>query len=157
MIRTYRSSKIWLWFILWLPLGCAICGVFIVAGTALLIAALTGDGGDTPRWFDVSFAIFFFSLGSVGGTAWVYGALDMCYEFWLSDDGTCEFRSLLRRKRVRAQQIVSLELDEGTTNVRYQGGKLHLLETDDFADFVARLKELNPGVVIDGPERWAPV
>jgi hypothetical protein len=30
-----------------------------------------------------------------------------------------------------------------------------LLETDDFEDFLARLKRLNPAVEIDGPERGA--
>ena len=155
MVRTYRSSKIWLWFYFWLPLGCAICGVFVVAGTVLLIATLTVESGDLPTWFQLLFAVGFFSLGSVGGVLWTYGALDLCYELWLSDDGTCEFRSLIRRRRVRAQQIVSVENDEGTTKVRYHGGRLHLLETDDFADFLARVRALNPAVKIDGPESWA--
>jgi hypothetical protein len=52
-------------------------------------------------------------------------------------------------------EINSVKLDEGTIDVRYRDLKLRLLETDDFADFLARLKRLSPTVEVDGPERWA--
>ena len=38
--------------------------------------------------------------------------------------------------------------------MRYRDRKLRLLETDEFEDFLARLKRLNPAVEVDGPERW---
>ena len=154
MVRTYRSSKIWLWFFLGLPLGCLICAPFIFVGPFLLVAAFAVESHDTPRWFDVLFASFFMFF-STGAALWVYGAFDVCHELRLLDDGRCEFRSLRRRRRFDASEISSVRLDEGTIEMRYRGRKLRLLETDDFADFLARLKRLNPSVEVRGPERWA--
>jgi hypothetical protein len=47
-------------------------------------------------------------------------------------------------------EISSVRLDEGTIEMRYGGRKLRLLETDDFADFLARLKTAEPR----GRGRW---
>jgi len=153
MARTYRSSKIWVWFLLMLPLGIAIALFFVVGGTWLLVVTLMGDYGGTPRWFQLSFAAVFWMF-SVGGAVWIFGALDAAYELTLTEDGTCEFRSLIRRKRVPGSWIVSVELDDGMTIVRHHGGRLHLLEPDDFNDFLARLKRLSPALSVQGPERW---
>ena len=154
MVRTYRSSKVWLWFFVLLPLGCLICAPFIAAGPFLLVAAVTVESHDTPKWFDVLFASFFMFF-STGAALWVYGAFGVCYEFRLGYDGWCECRSLRRRRRFHATEINSVRLDEDTIDVRYGDAKLRLLETDEFADFLARLKRLNPAVEVDGPERWA--
>jgi hypothetical protein len=154
MVHTYRSSKIWLWSFLVLPLGCLICAPFIAAGPFLLVAAFVVESHDTPRWFDVLFASLFMFF-STGAALWVYGAFDVCHEFRLLDDGWCEFRSLRRRRRFHASEINSVKFDEDTIEVRYRKGKLRLLEADDFEDFLARLKRLNPAVEVDGPEKWA--
>jgi hypothetical protein len=154
MVRTYRSSKIWLWFIVLLPLGCLICAPFVLVGPFLLVAALVVESHDTPRWFDLLFASIFMFF-SAGAGLWIYGAFDTCHEFRLGEDGWCEFRSVRRRRRLHATEINSVKLDDGTIDVRYRDLKLRLLETEDFADFLARLKRLNPTVKVDGPERWA--
>ena len=154
MVRTYRGSKIWLWFFVLLPLGCLICAPFIAVGPFLLVGAVIVESHDTPRWFDLLFASFFMFF-SVGAARWVYGAFDVCHELRLGDDGWCEFRSLRRRRCLHASEINSVKLDEDTIDVRYRDGKLQLLETDDFADFLARLKRLNPAVEVEGPEGWA--
>ena len=78
MVRTYRSSKIWLWFFVLLPLGCLISAPFIVAGPALLVGAVVAGSHDTPRWFDLLFASFFLFF-SAGAARWVYGAFDVCH------------------------------------------------------------------------------
>ena len=136
-----------------LPLGLAISLSFVVAGTVLLVVTLMGEYNGTPRWFQLSFAAAFWTF-SLAGIVWSFGALDASYELTLHEDGTCEFRSLLRRKRVRASSIVSVELDDDMTIVRHHGGRLHLLEPDDFSDFLARLHRLSPGLDVRGPERW---
>jgi hypothetical protein len=91
---------------------------------------------------------------SVGAARWGYGAFDVCHEFRLGDDGWCEFRSLRRRRRLHAAEINSIKQDD-FIEVRYRDGKLALLESADFTDFLARLKRLNPAVEVDGPDEWA--
>jgi hypothetical protein len=154
MVHTYRNSRIWLWFFLVLPSGCLICAPFIAVGPLFLFPALTAETHGTPRWFAVLVGLFCM-LFSTGAALWVYGAFGVCHEFRLLGDGWCEFSSLRCRRRCHASEINSVKLDEGTIELRYRGGKLRLLETDDFADFLARLNRLNPAVEVDGPERWA--
>jgi hypothetical protein len=154
MARTFRSSKTWVWFVVLLPLGCLICAPFVVAGPFLLVHAVLGESHDTPKWFDLLFATAFMFF-SFGAARWAYKAFDVCHEFTLEDNGWCEFRSLRRRRRLHSAEVVSIEFDEGMVGLRYRGGTLALLETDDFGAFVGRLKQLNPSVDVDGPERWA--
>jgi hypothetical protein len=79
------------------------------------------------------------------------------YEIQLSDDGACEFKAALRSKLIRAQQVISVERDDrgwrmndeetDKTAVRFQGGSLVVVQpVDGFADFLARLKTLNPAI-----------
>jgi len=79
------------------------------------------------------------------------------YEVRLSDEGACEFKAALRSKLVRAQQIITVERDyrgwrmndddTEMTAVRFQGGSLIVVQpVDDFTEFLARLKTLNPAV-----------
>jgi hypothetical protein len=150
MARRYRSSHVWVWFLLWLPLGTLICLTFVVAGTSLLARTLMGDTDDTP----LGFAAAFWTLGSLGGAAWIIGALGLAYELTLTDDGTVEFRSLLRRKHIPGSWIISVVDADGTLVVRHRTGRLRLLEPDDFDDFLARLKRLSPDLNVEGPERW---
>ena len=79
------------------------------------------------------------------------------YEIRLSDEGACEFQAALRSKHVRAQQMISVQRDDSGwrmdgdnaehTALRFQGGSLVVVQpVDDFADFLTRLKTLNPAV-----------
>jgi hypothetical protein len=76
--------------------------------------------------------------------------LFVVYEVTVTEDGTCEFRSVLRRRRVRAQQIISISTDEEAIYIRYPGGKVHMWETRDFDDLLRRLVELNPAIELRG-------
>jgi hypothetical protein len=154
MARKYRSSHVWVWFVLWLPLGIAICLSFVVAGTVLLALTLMAATGDTPRWFQLVFAAVFWMFCSLGGAAWIIVALGAAYELTLTEDGTVEFRSLLRRKHIPGNWIISVVDDDGTTIVRHRTGRVRVLEPDDFGDFLTRLKRLSPGLNVEGPERW---
>lgn len=82
------------------------------------------------------------------------------YEVSLDDEGVCEFHSLLRRRRVRAQQIRSIKggprIDPEDSNdvvIRYEGGRVHL-EAEDSLDFLLDLVELNPAIKIDTAPGW---
>jgi len=78
-----------------------------------------------------------------------------CDEVTLSETGVCEFRSGLRRIRLRTARIASVSRarmeynDRSYALVRYQGGKLWVLQpVDGWEDFLARLLQLNPLVVV---------
>jgi hypothetical protein len=68
------------------------------------------------------------------------------YEVTVSDDGTLEFRSLLRTRTIRAQRIVSITLDEGDVELRHDRGKIGMVPTDNFDEFLRQLLELNPAI-----------
>lgn len=74
-----------------------------------------------------------------------------CSEIRLGDDGTCELETKRRVIRLHVNEIHSVqhrpESDESGEHytIRYQGGKLLVAkEMTGMADFVARLKTLNP-------------
>ncbi len=86
--------------------------------------------------------------------AWWFVLFDYPYKIRLSDEGTCEFRSLLRTRRLRAHGILSMtgrELDEGGREavVRYEGGDFSVPEFDGLADFLTQLQALNPAIQMD--------
>jgi hypothetical protein len=71
----------------------------------------------------------------------------------VSGDGTCTFRSLVRSRTVRAQQIRPITYDEGDIELRHDRGKITMKVTHDFEDFLAQLRELNPWIEL--PRAWA--
>ena len=73
----------------------------------------------------------------------------MPYQVRLRDDQDCEFVSLLHRKRVRVHQIRSITSDETDVDVRYDGGKVHMV-SDGFDDLFIRLVQLNPAIDVKG-------
>jgi hypothetical protein len=150
--RTYRTSKAFL--LVHVSGGCAICAVFVGIGPTLLVAVVgTDDTFSSGWWGQLGFALVFMFF-SIGAAVWIYGALDACYRIELFDDGWCEFRSLLRRRRLHAQQIVSVQQDEDEdfVRLRYRGGKVRIAEPDGFDDFLSRLRQLNPAVQVDFAE-----
>ena len=68
----------------------------------------------------------------------------------VADDGTCEFRSFARRRRTNARQIATISTDEEAIYVHDQRGKIHMWETDDFDELLARLLRLNPAIELKG-------
>jgi hypothetical protein len=77
----------------------------------------------------------------------------VCGEIRLSDDGICELQTKRRLIRLDASEITSVKYirdddsDAERYSVRYRGGKVSVAgRMEGFADFLARLKELNPAV-----------
>jgi hypothetical protein len=84
------------------------------------------------------------------------GLFSEVFEATFDDEGVCEFRSLLRRKRVRAHQVRSIaggpsdDPEEGCViRIRYDGGSVSL-PGEDFLGLVGDILRLNPAVKLDG-------
>jgi hypothetical protein len=75
------------------------------------------------------------------------------YHVTLTDLGELEFRSILRRRWLRAQQIKALEWDEDSIYLVYDGGKVRILADEKFKDLLARILELNPAIEADDESR----
>jgi hypothetical protein len=82
------------------------------------------------------------------------------FEATLDDEGVCEFRSLLRRKRIRAHQVRSIaggpsDDPEDSTNIRirFDRGRVSL-PGEDFLGLVQDLLALNPAVKLDLADGW---
>ena len=76
--------------------------------------------------------------------------LFLVFEVTLADDGDCEFRSVVRRRRIRAQRVTAIRGDEDSIYVHHDHGKVHMLEPADFDDLVSRLLALNPAIELKG-------
>ena len=74
------------------------------------------------------------------------GFLFVAFEVTLADNGDCEFRSVVRRRRIRAQRITAISADEGVILVHHDRGKIQMWETADFDGFLSRLLVLNPSL-----------
>jgi hypothetical protein len=74
------------------------------------------------------------------------------YQATLRDDGECEFRSLLQRRRVRVQGIRSIVSDDDSEYIyiRYDGEKLTVLCDERFKALLVQLVELNPAIHLEG-------
>jgi hypothetical protein len=74
----------------------------------------------------------------------------VAYEVSLRDDEICEFRSLLRRRSIRVQQIRSISSDEDNLYIHHDRGKIHFDPMPDLEDLLNRLLELNPAITLEG-------
>jgi hypothetical protein len=74
----------------------------------------------------------------------------VAYEVSLRDDEICEFRSLLRRRSIRVQQIRSISSDEDNLYIHHDRGKIHFDPMPDLEDLLIRLLELNPAITLEG-------
>ena len=146
MVRTYRDTKAKSYVsVLLLLVVLAFVTLGLTIGVASFIAAVSGG----------SLWLIPFSLVWLLGTGWgTYELLSQCGEIRLSDEGLCEFRSPLRRTRVFAYQVTSVELpveDGDCARVCYRGGTIDVgLMHCGFRDFLAQLKEFNPDVEVVG-------
>ena len=81
----------------------------------------------------------------------VYQVLDLPYVIRLDDDGVCEFRSLLRRRRIPARQITALTDDEEKVYVHHTDGRVRMFyEMQELPDFLGRLRALNSAIRFEG-------
>jgi uncharacterized protein (DUF58 family) len=104
----------------------------------------------TPARIGAALVALLIALAPALQLAW-----SISYEVTLSDDGECEFHSLLRRRRVRVPQIKSISSDEDDVYIRHDHGKVHLVGVADFKDLLVRLVELNPAIDVEGWLRHA--
>ena len=119
--------------------------VLIVGGSLFLHRTL--DDWTTPAGLFASLVLLL-----VGGTPLMW-TLWTPEEVSVSEDGTCEFRSPLRRRTVRAQGITKVTSEDGTATLHYDGGRIRIpTGAADFDDFIGHVVELNPAVELP---RWA--
>ena len=79
--------------------------------------------------------------------------LSLPHRITLAPDGSIEFRSILRRRVVRVEEIRSIKPSShiGFFLVRTDGATIRLLvQFDNFHDFLTRLQALNPRVELRG-------
>ena len=121
--------------------------VFVSVGVMIVIGPALFRNWSGPPWF-VGF-LFFAIIG--GNALWVLG---IPHKIMLHQDGTVEFTSVLRSRRIPVREIVSIK-PEGTTYgflvVRTESSKIKLLaQFNGFHDFLTRLKAVNPLVELRG-------
>jgi hypothetical protein len=110
VMRTYRTRGHWAWFFMRHPISSANLLIWLLAGPALLMALELG-AFSADRWGP---PVFGFVLASAGTTYAVYLVLDTCYRIDLNHDGSCQFRSLLHRRHLRAEEIISVKTESPT-------------------------------------------
>jgi hypothetical protein len=110
------------------------------------VGILVTVAGDWAEGSDGPFLILWFGVLAF---MWVK-MLDIPFEITIPDGGTIEFRSYLRRRSVKAGDMLSIApwqggLSPGWVTLKYRGGSVVLItQFDDFHDLVVRLKEMNP-------------
>jgi hypothetical protein len=122
----------------------------------VVLVAAAGSALGSFTWEDakgLGVALVFFAV--LGGYGLLQERHGWCREIRLSDDGTCELETKSRVVRLHVNEIQSVKYSRGDESesytIRYQGGKLHVSERiAGFADFLARLKTLNPAVDLIG-------
>jgi hypothetical protein len=93
--------------------------------------------------------------------SWLFlGIFFETFEAAIDEEGVCEFRSLLRRKKIRAHQVRSIRGgpsdDPEESNdifIRYDRGRV-CLPGEDFVGLVQDLLALNPEIKLDLADGW---
>lgn len=103
-----------------------------------------------PKAPPLAFGLMWLAIGVI----YLWFFLNMPYRITLTEDGTVEFISLWRRRRVRLDEIKSIKpagSQFGFLMVRTERRKIRILaQFDDFHDFLARLQARHPGVELRG-------
>jgi hypothetical protein len=103
MVRTYRTG----WLALYLPVGIVFCGWFALLELALFIRSiylLVADGRAISLAGGLGSLVAGLALGV--GFGWLLKEmLGRAHTVRLGDDGACELRSLVRRRRLHASSI----------------------------------------------------
>ncbi len=114
---------------------------FAVIGLPLLVRA--------PKATPPLFGVFFLAVICL----LLFNVLSLPHRMILAPDGSVEFRSILRRRVVRIEEIRSIKPSShiGFFLVRTDGPTIRLLgQFDNFHDFLTRLQALNPRVELRG-------
>jgi hypothetical protein len=75
------------------------------------------------------------------------------HEIVLHNDGTIDFKSVIRTVQMHATEIVSVKPTNGTVGFLIVKGKKNIrliAQFDNFHEFVLKLKQYNPSVIIRG-------
>lgn len=122
-------------------------GVFTIIGLLFLSGVLQSPKGDGPPR---AVGIFWFCIV---GWYWFW-VLSMPHTIAVSESGSVEFISVIRRRRTTLREIESIKpysSQFGFLIVKTGSGKIRILnQFDEFHDFVLRLKTANPGVELRG-------
>jgi hypothetical protein len=125
--------------------------VFVLVGgfVAIWVVAIVHwwHGSEREGIIAVGVAVGFVAAGIVSSVR------PWCDEIQLSEDGHCELRTKRRVVRLHVQQIRWVKWRKPDADnvgehyiIGFDGGKMRVNDWDDFDDFVARLKKLNPQV-----------
>jgi hypothetical protein len=165
MVRTYRTG--WLFLFLFLPLATVVCGllafIFLIAFTRSMYL-LVADGHAIRHAISLARGLGGLLMGLIAvGFCWeLTGLLGRTHTVRISDDGACEFRSPLHRRRLHVSSIASVRADRDDESnsisgafVSYRDGgyrdrKLELwTPRGGFAELVTQLKQLNPSIAVE--------
>lgn len=124
-----------------------VLGLFSVIGILMITGVLQSqDNGGPPVFFDVLW------IGMVS-FLW-YMVLSLPHRIEVAENGEINFVSLIRQKRVKPYEIVSIKPEAsqfGFLAVKYGGGKIRLLnQFDGFHEFITNLKAINPTIELRG-------
>jgi hypothetical protein len=124
-----------------MALGFFMAGIFIIS-----LSLLSNDKNAPPLLFDL-----FFLAAIVGNALWI---LSIPHQISLSKEGIIEFKSVLRRRVIKAIDVKSIKpagFYYGFVIVRATQTKVRLFpQFDGFHDFLVKLKAMNPQVELRG-------
>lgn len=121
--------------------------LFLVMGILMLSGVLQSASSNGPPKL---FGLFFF--GMIGW--FLYYIYSIPHKILVSESGHIEFISGLRKKRVAAHEIESMQPDTnqfGFLRLKTKKGKIRILnQFDGFHEFIIALKIINPSVKLRG-------
>ena len=115
-------------------------------GFAMIVAPLLVQ---TPKAPPPLFGVFFLAVICI----LLFNVLSLPHRITLAPDGAVEFRSILRRRVLRIEEIRSIKPSShiGFFLVRTDGARIRVLaQFDNFHEFLTRLQALNPRVELRG-------
>jgi hypothetical protein len=129
----------------------------VIAGRAYAVAWIVGLLCAAIFIFDGAITRVVLSVFA----SWLFlGIFFETFEATIDEEGVCEFRSLLRRKQIRAHQVGLIRGgpsdDPEESNdifIRYDGGRVSL-PGEDFVGLVQDLLALNPSIKLDLADGW---
>jgi hypothetical protein len=122
--------------------------IFTAAGALMFSGLLKDQQGHAPP---PVVGVFMIVIIGINLYFWV---LSLPHTIRVADDGSIEFISIVRRKRVMPREIRSIRPDNGQLGyltVRTDSGRVRLLnQFDGFHEFITWLKENNPAIELRG-------
>ncbi|MGO9380060.1 MAG: hypothetical protein ACLPN1_14620 [Dissulfurispiraceae bacterium] len=134
-------SKFFIFFV------CGILGMFVIMGIAFILGFAGHAKSDGPREI---IGIIWLAIG-LGNGYWI---LSVPHRIEVSNSGKIEFISIMKRKRFRPIEILSIRPQSGHVgffSIKTTRGKITILnQFDGFHEFITDLKAQNPTVELHG-------